>query len=73
MEPTPATDGRAELKAAIRELLVREPVLFYSVLREVRQEMKEKQVTDHPQKERTLGEFLEEEAIMLGEIFRGFA
>ena len=73
MQPTPETDGRAELKAAIRDLLVREPVLFYSVLREVREEMKEGPVTDHPKKERSLESFLEEEAFMLSEVFKGFA
>ncbi|WP_116126289.1 hypothetical protein [Lewinella sp. IMCC34183] len=73
MDTTPDTEGRARLKAAIRDLLVREPVLFYSVLREVRSEMKEAPVTDHPKKERSLESFLEEEAFMLSEVFKGFA
>ena len=72
MEATP--ESRKVLKAAIRDLLVREPELFYSVLHEVRTEMKEgRRVTDHPHKERSLGSMLEEEAILLGEVFKGFA
>ncbi len=71
MEATP--ESRQVLKAAIRDLLVRDPELFYSVLREVRDEMQEGPVTDHPKKERTLESFLEEEAFLLSEVFKGFA
>ena len=71
---TTPTVSRAHLKAAIQDLLVRDPHQFFAVLREVRDDMEAsdrvpERITDE---EKARAE-VESDLAMLADFFRGFA
>lgn len=71
--PTPAIP-RPQLKAAIQDLLVRDPNEFFSILREVRDDMEATgQLPEAPTEEDKLRAEVENDLGLLADFFRGFA